>query len=363
MERYITIKEVARKAGVGIATVSRVLNKSQRVDPATRAKVEAVIRRLGYRPNAQGRRLVKQTSEMVCFILSNRGFVNPFHSGILFGAERFLAQAGHDVVFSNLYYSGDTAPDNLTLPRIVTHRGIADGLILAGTLYPNLLEAIDRMRVPYVLFANNIIGEEYSEAAMRPMDAVYYEDGSSARQLVELLVRQGHQAIWFVGDIRMPWFKRRQSSYRTVMKEHGLQPREYTAGNAGDYQDYGIHYGEQAAEHVLRSGEPVTAIFGANDGIAYGVWRILHRRGLGVPGDVSLVGFDDVQEARLTDPPLTTVHVATQEIGRACAEMLLEKLQGRGKAVPSRAVATSLVERGSCAPPRADAERSRTAAR
>jgi DNA-binding LacI/PurR family transcriptional regulator len=350
LERPITIKEVARKAGVGIATVSRVLNNSERVDSATRARVQAVIRRLGYRPNAQGRRLVKRAADMVCFVLCNRHFVNPFHSGILWGAQRFLGAAGRDVVFASLDYSPDTAPAELTLPHILTYRGIADGVILSGTLHANLLTAMEDLRIPCVLFGNNIIGEDPADVSPRASDAVYYDDGT-ARQLAERLIGLGHRAIWFAGNERLPWFRRRLELYRAVLRERALVPLEFTEANGGDPRDYGVSYGERATERILESGRPVTALVAGNDGIAYGVWRALQRRGIRVPADVSLVGFDDVQEARLTEPPLTTARVPTEQIGRECADMLLRKLEAGGESMPSRLVPTVLVERGSCAPP------------
>ncbi len=352
MERHVTIKEVARKARVGIATVSRVLNNSARVDPHTRERVSAAIRRLGYRPNAQGRRLVKRSTETVCFVLSNRDFMNPFHSGILWGAERFLAEAGQNVVFTNLRYSRETPASELALPRILTNRGIVDGVILSGTNYPNLLGAMNQLRVPYILLGNNIIGPDQRQHrdAVRT-DAVYYEERGSARALMERLVRLGHRAIWFVGDTRMPWFRRRLESYRAVVREHGIIPREFTSPHDGDYRDYGLAYGEWAAEHILRSRQPVTAIFAGNDGIAYGIWKMLQRQGLRIPNDVSLVGFDDVKEARLTDPPLTTIHVPLEQVGRECARLLLEKLAAPERRRPRLVVPTTVVERGSCGPP------------
>src|SRR5689334_17987418 len=185
MERPITIKDVARKAKVGIATVSRVLNGSERVDPSTRQRVNEVIRRLGYRPNATGRRLVKKSTEMVCFLLSNREFMNPFHSGVLYGVERYLSGTGHDVVFTNLHYDPQASPETLALPRIITHRGIADGFIVSGTNYPNLLAAMDALDVPYVLFGNNLVDPKARE---RRRDSVYYDDCDAARHMMERLI-------------------------------------------------------------------------------------------------------------------------------------------------------------------------------
>jgi DNA-binding LacI/PurR family transcriptional regulator len=349
VERHVTMKEVARKAGVGIATVSRVLNNSARVEPATRKRVQGVIRRLGYRPNVQGRRLVKQAAEMVCFVLSNRHFVNPFHGGILWGAERALSSAGRDVVFTSLEYSPYTPPKHLALPRILSQRGIVDGVILSGTLYQNLLRLMEEWRIPCVLFGNNIMGGG-ERGRMRPCDAVYYDD-SVARQLTALLIDLGHRAIWFAGDARMPWFRRRLQLYRAVMRERGLSPLEFTEPDGDQERDYGLGYGERAMEHILATGRPATAVFAGNDGIAYGIWKVLQRRGIRVPDDISLVGFDDVQEARLIEPPLTTARVPTEEIGRQCARLLLGKLEARGAPLPSRMVPTELVERASCAPP------------
>lgn len=350
--RHVTIKDVARKARVGIATVSRVLNNSQRVDPLTRKRVQAAIQKLGYRPNATGRRLVKKSTEMVCFMLSNREFMNPFHSGILYGVERFLSQAGHEVVFTNLHYSATTPPEQLALPRIVTDRGIADGFILSGTNHVNLVQAMDRLGVTYVVFGNNLVGVPPG----RRMDAVYYEDRAPSRQIVERLIAMGHRHIWFAADTRMPWFQVRAESYRAAMEAHGLPRLEYTEPYAGDYRDYGVNNGVQAMEHILAGGRPVTALVAGNDGIAYGAWRVLQRAGLRVPDDLSLVGFDDVQEAQLTDPPLTTIRVRTEEIGHACGRMLLEKLKSHGKPQPPVVIGTEIVERGSWSPPRSAPE-------
>lgn len=350
MEKHITIKEVARRAGVGIATVSRVLNNSRSVDPATEMRVQAAILRLGYRPNASGRRLVKKSTEMVCFLLGNREFMNPFHSGVLYGVERYLSGTGHDVVFTNLHYQRSTPPERLSLPRILTSRGIADGFILSGTNYPNLVEAMDRLGTPYVLFGNNLVGAGH---ARRP-DAVYYDEGPTARLLVERLIAMGHRHIWYVGDVRMPWFQRRARNYRGVMKAHGFAVREYTQPYAAEHRDYGVNYGTQAMEEILAGGQPVTAVVAGNDGIAYGAWRALGRAGLRVPGDLSLTGFDDVQEARLPDPPLTTVRVPTVELGHACARLLLEKLKARGKPQPPVVLGTQVVERGSWGAPRTE---------
>ncbi len=356
MQAHITIKDVARKAKVGIATVSRVLNNAQRVDPATRQRVRDVIHRLGYRPNATGRRLVKKSTEMVSFLLCNREFMNPFHSGVLYGVERYLSGMGHDVVFTNLHYDPSADPGDLALPRILTHRGIADGFIVSGTNYPNLLAALDTLGVPYVLFGSNLVDNRPANSKRaaslrqpRP-DSVYYDDGDAERQMMERLIGMGHRDIWFAGDVEMPWFLRRARVYREAMRGHGLTPQEFSPSGA-DQRDY-ADYGEQALAGILSSGKPVTAVVGGNDGIAYGAWRALRRTGFRVPDDVSVVGFDDVQEASWTDPPLTTVRVPTHEVGVACAQMLLQKLKEKGAPQPPVVLSGQLIARGSWGAPK-----------
>jgi LacI family transcriptional regulator len=213
---------------------------------------------------------------------------------------------------------------------------------------------MDKLGVPYVLFGNNLVEAKPNDSppygSERRMDAVYYDDGDAERQMMERLIEMGHRHIWFAGDIEMPWFLRRVRVYREAMHAHGLTPREFAMSGA-DQRDY-ADYGEQALAGILSSGQPVTAVLGGNDGIAYGAWRALRRAGLRVPDDVSVVGFDDVQEASWTDPPLTTVRVPTHEVGVACARMLLEKLKQQGVAQPPVMLTSQLIERGSWGPPR-----------
>src|SRR4030088_543241 len=143
-----TIREVAKAANVGIGTISRVLNSSAQVSRETRARVLAAIRRLGFRPNAQARRILKRRAEMVCFLLSNRDFLHPFHARILQGVESYATSLKQHVLFAALHYSPRTPPDRIDLPPVLQEHGLIDGLILAGTIYPNLLRRIQFSPIP-----------------------------------------------------------------------------------------------------------------------------------------------------------------------------------------------------------------------
>jgi DNA-binding LacI/PurR family transcriptional regulator len=153
-----TIRDVARTAGVGIGTISRVLNSSSQVSRETRARVLEAIRRLGFRPNAQARRILKRRSEIVCFLLSNRDFIHPFHARILQGVESYASSLKQHVLFAVLHYSPRTPPEKIDLPPVLQERGLIDGVILAGTVYTNLLRRIESIGVPFVAFSNNVVG-------------------------------------------------------------------------------------------------------------------------------------------------------------------------------------------------------------
>src|SRR2546429_8028410 len=153
-----TIRDVARAASVGIGTISRVLNSSSQVSRQTRARVLEAIRRLGFRPNAQARRILKRRSEIVCFLLSNRDFLHPFHAHILQRVESYASSLQHHVLFRVLHYSPRTPPEKIDLPPVLQEHGLIDGVILAGTIYPNLLRRIEAIHMPFVAFSNNVVG-------------------------------------------------------------------------------------------------------------------------------------------------------------------------------------------------------------
>src|SRR6201987_438273 len=158
--RKTTIRDVAKAAGVGVGTISRVLNSSTQVTRETRTRVLDAIRRLGFRPNAQARRILKRRTEMVCFLLSNRDFLHPFHARILQGVESHPTRVKQHVLFAALHYSPRTLPDRIVLPPVLQDHGLIDGVILAGTTYPNLLHKIRSIHMPFVAFSNNVMGQD-----------------------------------------------------------------------------------------------------------------------------------------------------------------------------------------------------------
>jgi len=333
-----TIREVARAAGVGIGTISRVLNSSSQVSRKTRARVLDAIHRLGFRPNAQARRILKRRAEMVCFLLSNRDFLHPFHARILQGVESYATSLKQHVLFAALHYSPRTPPDRIDLPPVLQEHGLIDGLILAGTIYPNLLRRIESIHMPFVAFSNNVVGMGEEQQ----YDQVGFDDFNGTLQATRHLIGKGHRQIVFAGDISYPWLHRRFEGYQQGMRENKLKPALILARNAQSFVDFG----QKSVGRILSRRPRPTAAVAGNDEIAYGLWRSLRQQAIRVPDEISLVGFDDREEALLMDPPLSTVRVHKEEIGETCMKMLLERLHHPLMTFSQRILPTEFVIRG-----------------
>lgn len=338
-----TIREVARAARVGVGTISRVLNSSPQVSGETRARVLGAIHRLGFRPNALARRILRQRAEIVCFLLSNRDFLHPFHARILQGVESCARSLNQDVLFTVLHYSPTTPAHRIDLPPVFQEHGLVDGIILAGTVYPNLLLRIESIDMPFVAFSNNIVGEINTK---HQFDQVGFDDSKGTLQATRYLIGQGHRRIVFAGDVSFPWLQRRSEGYRQAMRENKLRPVLITRPRLQSFGDFGQASGGRILSLRLRP----TAVVAGNDEIAFGLWRSFCRSGVQVPHEISLVGFDDREEALLMDPPLSTVRVHKEEIGETCMKMLLERLHHPQMAFSHRLLPTEFLIRGSVRP-------------
>jgi DNA-binding LacI/PurR family transcriptional regulator len=335
-----TLKDVARAASVSTATVSRVLNRSAYVERETEQAVRDAVEKLGFRRDINWRRLARKTSETICFLSSGRDTFNSTLLRTLVECERIFNGAGFDLVFQTFRYSADQPSNDLRLPHLIALKGGVDGVVLVDLQHENFIGALDRLKVSYVGLGNNILAPNGRLDA----DMVFYDDVAAARKLVRYLFGLGHRHIAYAGKPE-PWFRRRYEGYMAGIRDCGL--REIAFQEA--WQAGNIDYGRRAAARFLRADPLPTAVFGANDDIAAGVWNELTNRGYSIPGDFSLAGFGDREEFSILEPPLTTVAVSPERIGQELARMLLEKLDKPGTRLPSRILDCELMLRGSCA--------------
>lgn len=333
-----TIRDVAREAGVSVATVSRVLNHNVSVKPEIRDRVREVIASSGFRPNANARRLVSGGSGQVCFLLANRDLGDSFHSRILKGVEDHSRLQHHQVVYTRFDYDAKTVLPSNDLPRILREGGGVEGVVLAGANYPSMIRYLERLSLPYVLFGNNII---HNSLAYPKENAVSFDEERGAREATELLVELGHKRITFIGDLSLQWYRRRFQGYRAAMQSRRLTPA------AVDLHDRdAVELGRRAAPELVRRYPATTAVLTQDDETACGVLEALRRMRIRVPEDISIVGYDDIREARYVSPALTTVRVPKERVGEMLAQTLFERIGG--KSVPTLMLSTELVVRESC---------------
>jgi DNA-binding LacI/PurR family transcriptional regulator len=337
----VTIREVANRAAVAVGTVSRVLNNRPDVDPKLRERVQRALKELNYRPNARAQSLARNASPVVSFILSNRDFLHPFHSRVLQGVEEYCEESGYFVLYTRFRYSPTVGAADLQLPSVLQSHGIADCVILAGANYENFTKSLDKKGLNYVLFANNFLATEPSP----PFDRVRVDDVSGAAEATRYLLALGHKDIFFIGETALPWYRNRYEGYNQAMLGAGLKPLAQTLG----LSDNPFSNGMKSVQMMLEQKRNVTAVLAGNDEIAHGVWEGLLKLGRDVPGDVSLIGFDD-QHGMGRLASLTSVRVEATEVGRHLAKMAIEKVRSKGVRLPEVLLPTSLVKRETCRP-------------
>jgi LacI family transcriptional regulator len=292
------IQAVARHAGVSAATVSRVMNSSNKVREGTAARVRAAINELEYRPNTSARSLRSGKSNLYGLIVSD--IRNPFFPDLIEHFESLAVHYGIDVTFANTGYSQDRLLNGI---RRLLERNV-DGLaVLTSEVSRAAIEKIKRSGVP-VVFLNqpNLAG------GLRNIAIDYVRGFSDA---VEHLRMLGHRRIGFVaGPPTLSSAVRRHQAFLTAMKTHKLRFESEWLFQ-GDHKTTG---GQFAAERIFSMKKAPTAVICSNDMTAIGLLHTANRLGHSVPGELSLIGFDDLFLSEIVQPALTTLHLSRQDI-------------------------------------------------
>jgi len=322
-----TMRDVAARAGVSAMTVSRVL-KDENVSSATRERVLAAVRELGYRRNEVARNLrLGRPSGMIGLVVTNLG--NPFYSQLALGAEQVAEQHGLRLVLGNT--AGQVQREHELVDDLVSRR--VDGMIVvpAGSRHQHLDPAV-LGGIPIVLAASPPAGID--------VDTVLVDDFGGARAATAQLLADGHRAVGFLGNPPTRYTgAERFRGYWAAHEEAGLTPREDWIRRGPD----DIPTAVAAARELLDRADPPTALFCTNNRLTLGAYREIRRLG----ADTVLAGFDDFELADLLDRPITVVSYDAHEVGRRAATLLLDRL-GPGAGQPPRRtiVPTTVVRRG-----------------
>ena len=308
-----TIKDVAAAAGVSVATVSRVLNKSQRVDAELAERVLQAVSRLGYRPSAVARSLRVQQTRVVGLIISD--IRNPFFTDAVRGIEDSVGAEGYSLVLCNS--DEDLAKEAGYLDLVVEER-MAGAIVSPASTEDTRLSALTARGVPVVVMDR--------EAAREAVDSVLVDNVRGGELATAHLIEGGYQRIACItGPPRTSTGNDRLEGWRAALAAAGRDAPDALVRRA-DFKEDGGH---AAATELLASAEPPDAFFVANNLMTVGVLAAVAEAGLSVPEDVGVVGFDDMSWARLLRPPLTTVAQPTYELGRVAAELLTRRIAGR----------------------------------
>jgi len=333
-----TIKDVANRAGVSTMTVSRVINGSGYASPATRARVEQAVAELGYVPNAVARHLRSRRTKTLALVMSD--ITNPFFTTIARGVEDAAAGRGYAVMFAN---TDESESEEMEYLRMLAERQI-DGVLLVPAGGSGEPYRLMRARsIPVVVLDRRV--------SVRQLDEVRCDSEAGAHDLVQHLTGLGHTRIGVItGRRNISTSIDRVAGYERALTEAGID----VDPGLIRYDSFSLAAGYDRARELLAIAPPVTAIFAANNFIAFGALRALREANIAVPRDMSLVTFDDLPEGWHDDPFLTVLAQPAYDVGRRAAELLLDRLDGTGRS--KRVVVIlpgELIVRRSTAPPAA----------
>ncbi len=331
-ETDMNLEQVARKAKVSTATVSRVLNNASVVKSSTRARVMKAIKELKYYPNLHARSLAGGKSRTLGVIASN--MENPFFFDIYKTIESDAHAGGYEVVVANTDYRSEQL---LTSIRLMIGRRVAGLAVIVSEMAPDLIDELNESRIPAVF---------YDVGTPRPNITnirVNYRRG--IEKVIEYLHSMGHRRLGFIGhhDVLGPINERMRAVMDAVGRIPSLEVR--TAADADTLEG-----GRQAARKLLSTGYEPTAIICVNDITAVGALRELRERGIRVPEDMSVTGFDNVKLSEFCYPSLTTVHIPRDRIGHIIAESLLNRSEDEEGSAPEVVIDPEFVLRNSTGP-------------
>ncbi|MEF2969132.1 LacI family DNA-binding transcriptional regulator [Paenibacillus sp. M1] len=324
-----TIKDVAKKVGVSVATVSRVLNNLPGYSEDTKRKVLQAVEELGYQPNAIARGLVNKRTETIGVLFPSVS--SSFSSLILHGIESVAQEHNYSVIVCNTAEDGKRTMKYLQLLR----EKQVDGIIFSsGLLEPEYNEVVRAMNVPLVLVATK---SEFDDVPYIKVD-----DRQAAYDAAEYLIRRGHRRIAMIGGAESDRIagQPRYEGFRQALRDHGIPLREELMQDGGFTFDGGL----RAAERLLTAAPDVTAVFAAADEMAIAVISAAAKLGIAVPEQLSVVGYDDLKLAEMSNPPLTTVAQPLREMGELASRKLIAMLDS-GAPAASEILPHRIIER------------------
>lgn len=326
----VNIRKISEKTGFSMSTVSNALNRKKGVNRNTAEKILKAAEEMGYRAE-------EEITKIRFVIFRKNGMIideSSFHPAVIEGVERQAKLMGYETVFC---YVDVCDPDyEEQLLDILTD--MQSGVVLLGT------EMLEEDYEPYAAAKNRIILLD-GRSDRYAFDSVLINDWEAAQEAVEYLAGKGHEKIGYLrGEFRIQAFRSRELGYYQMMNQCGFPVKSEYIVTVGTRIETAY---QKMKEFLARTKELPTAFFADNDVIAIGCMRAMKECGYDVPGDISVIGFDDVAYGMVSDPPLSTMHVYKQELGARAVRELLSMTEKDGRAKVKIQVCAEFVERGS----------------
>lgn len=333
-EHTVSLKSVARLAGVSVATVSRVLNGEDTVKEDTRLLVQKAIKQTGYRPNrvAQRLRATRRSRKLIGLLIPD--IQNPFYVDVIQGIEEYAYAHDSAVVIGN--FSQDQKKEKLYIDILRSES--VDGFIAAPTNGTDqYVEDLVRDGFVVVCIDRNLVNLD--------VDVVKVDNERGAFRATEHLISLGHRRIAHItGNPSIPTTQERIAGYTAALLKHGIEPDpSIILGKESNYVS-----GVELTGRLLDLETPPTAIFTANNLLTLGSLETIHGRGLQIPKDIAIVGFDDMYWATSLNPPLTAVRQPGREIGKRATELLFQRIADPSRPTVNLEMKTELMIRKSC---------------
>lgn len=318
----VTIKDVAKKVGVSYATVSRALTGKYGVRDKTREKIIAVAQAMGYTPNAIARGLVKKQTHTIGLIIPD--ITNPFYPEVARGIEDQAKASGYSVFLCNTNYEIQREADYLNL--LAEKR--VDGIIMAPISNQSALRLEEAGNlIPVVYVTKRVSGNAVS--------FVVIDDERGGFIATKYLIEQGYKTIGYIGpDENGNDSGERLAGFRAAFKKFGISVQSRYVRIA----DFKRETGYNAIIRMIEAGNFPRAVFAGNDLLAIGMIQGVKEKGLSVPGDIAIIGFDNIPLAAFPEIRLTTIHQPKYEMGQMAADILLEKIKDRTEGRPRRVI-------------------------
>ncbi len=338
------IKDVASLAGVSPSTVSRVVANHPRISQETRERVRAAMKELDYHPNAIARSLVKKTSDTIGLLIPSpidQFFLNPFFTECLRGITSVTQQAGYDVLLSTANFTGFN--DETRLQHMLGSKRVDGVILLSSKIHDPLIPILEENHVPSVLIGRPAVSSSISW--------VNNDNQKAAYDATTYLLQQGHHRIGFLGGSQdLVVSVDRLAGYHAALRDASITLESNLIVSA-EFLEEGGYTGMM---RLMALAERPTAIVASDDVLGFGAMRAAGELGYRIPEDLAIVGFNDIPLAKMANPPMTSMNVHIDELGKVAAEVIIEQISQPSRGKRTVIIQHDLVIRRSCssaAPP------------